>query len=216
MKYVYEIIHAWLPEAGNLVCYTVYSETHGVLYPLVNKVLHLDDDVPRLVFCQEVLCPFHKLTNRWGVVNVVVLQHHGSLLPGYIPLIVHRSSLQSRETLQEQLRQLCCTSPAEANYMKSQLFLNCAVSAGLMDLFSFFDACNDDSTSLPQIAVVYPALAPGDLVRVEMMDRMSRRFSIQGMIKCSRQKDGVLCYDVEEMAVGCVFEGLTCVQVLPL
>ncbi|RNF00811.1 hypothetical protein TraAM80_07395 [Trypanosoma rangeli] len=216
MKYIYEIVHAWLPEMGNLVCYTVHSETHGVMYPLIKKVLHPEDDAPRLVFCQEVFLPFHNPAHCWGVVNVVVLQHHGSLVPGYIPLVVHRSSLQSKEALQEQIRQLCCASPAEANYMKSQPFLNCAVSAGLMDLVSFFDSCNDDSTALPQIAVVYPALAPGDLVCVDMLDRMSRRFSVQCMIKCSRQKDGILCYDVEEMEVGYILEGLTCVQVLPL
>ncbi|EKF27149.1 hypothetical protein MOQ_009132 [Trypanosoma cruzi marinkellei] len=216
MSYIYEMVHAWLPDVGNLVCYTVHSDSHGVLYPLVKAVLHPQDDLPEIVFSQEVFLPFHKLTHSWGVVNVFVLQHNGCLVPGYIPLIVYRSSMQSKEAIQEQIRQLCCASPLEANYMKSQHFFNCTVSTGLVDLVSFFDSFTDDSASLSQIVVVYPALAPGDLVHLDIMDRKNRRFGIQGMINCSRQKDGILCYDVEEMTTGYLLEGLTCVQVLPL
>ncbi|EKG01392.1 hypothetical protein TCSYLVIO_007610 [Trypanosoma cruzi] len=216
MSYIYEMIHAWLPDVGNLVCYTVHSDSHGVLYPLVKTVLHPQDDVPEIIFSQKVFLPFYKFTHCWGVVNLFVLRHHGCLVPGYIPLIVYRSSMHSKEALQEQICQLCCASPLEANYMKSQLFFNCTVSTGFVDLVSFFDSFTDDSASLSQIVVVYPALAPGDLVHLEMVDRTNRRFGIQGMIKCSRQKDGLVCYDVEEMTTGYLLEGLTCVQVLPL
>lgn len=216
MAHIYEMVRGWLPEVGSVVCYTVHRDTHGGLFPLVRETLPPEAEVPGVLFCQEVFLPFHKLTHCWGVVNIVVLRHYGNFVSGYIPLVVHRSAMRSRETLQEHVRQLCCASPAESNYMKSQPLLDCSVSSGSVELLSFFDACGEDQASLPQIAVVYPALTIGDLVWVEMEDRMSRRFVVQGVVKRNRQKDGILCYDVEDATTGHVLEGLTCVQVLPL
>ncbi|ORC89304.1 uncharacterized protein TM35_000133080 [Trypanosoma theileri] len=216
MSCIYEIIHAWLPEVGGLVCYTVQSDDHGRLFPLVKEVLHPGVEVPELLFCQEVFLPLQKVTDLWGVVNILVMQHHNDLVPGYIPLIIQRTSMSSKEAIQEQIRYLCCASPAEAEYMKLQSFLSCSIYEGVIELISFFDSFDNDLESLPQIAIVYPALATGDLVRVDIVDRVGRRYSVQGVIKHSRRKDGVICYDVEDVTLGHVLEGLTCVQALPL
>ncbi|KAH9593479.1 hypothetical protein LSM04_006734 [Trypanosoma melophagium] len=216
MSCIYEIIHAWLPEVGGLVCYTVQSDDYGRLFPLVKEVLQSGVEVPELLFCQEVFLPLQKVTESWGVVNILVMQHHSDIVPGYIPLIVQRTSMSSKEAIQEQIRYLCCTSPAEAEYMKLQSFVTCNICKGVVKLTSFFNSFDNDLGSLPQIAIVYPALATGDLVCVDIVDRVSRRYSVQGIIKHSRRKDGVICYDVEDVTLGHVLEGLTCVQVLPL
>ncbi|KEG07323.1 hypothetical protein DQ04_10181030, partial [Trypanosoma grayi] len=189
MAYMNEMVHAWLPEIGALVFYTMHSDTHGRLFSVVKDVLHPEMEVPKLFFCQEVFIPPRQFVQSWGVVNIVVLQSHGDIVSGYIPLILHRSSMSSREAVHEQIRRLCCASPAEVDYMKLQPLLNSTVHTGLVNLTSYFDTSDGESTVLPQIAVVYPALVAGDLVRVDMVDRMKKRFSVQGMVKSSRRKD---------------------------
>ncbi|RHW71038.1 hypothetical protein DPX39_080020200 [Trypanosoma brucei equiperdum] len=215
MMYLYEMIRAWLPEVTNVVCYTAHSDSWGRHFPLIKDVLSPGTDVPERVFCQEVFLPPCRDMWNWGIVNVVVMQPHGDFTTGYVPLVVHGLFMRSRETLEEQISQMCCTSSAEISYMKMLPLLNCSIRDGLVELTSFFQE-NEEVEALSQVAVVYPALTTGDLVCADVESRVGQRYTMQGMIKRCHHKNGIVCYDVEDTVLGYVAEGLTCVQVLPL
>nr|CCC91981.1 conserved hypothetical protein [Trypanosoma congolense IL3000] len=216
MGLFYHTIRGWLPEVGDFVCYTLRKNGQGGHYPLVESVLSPEMEIPKSFFCQEVRLPLCKRLHCWCAINILVVQPYGDLLSAYIPLLVHRHFMRCKDALVEQISQMCCTSPAEANYMKAQSLFTCALRDDAVELVSSWENCSEEETSTWQVALVYPALATGDLVRIDIVSRTGERFTAQGTVKRCHCRHGVVCYDVEDSFLGTVTEGLTCVQVMPL
>lgn len=216
MQSLYEALHAWLQEVGSLVCYHLVSlPTDGVLEPVISRILFAKDAIEDVVYCQRLAqpVPLSPVLTRWVAVNVLTVLPQGDIAVGHVPFVIGLHGQVSQETIVDHLQLLCGASAAEVAHARSSMMLRCALWKGVVRLEEMSDGYEG---TLEQVALIYPKLVVGDVVRVDTGCGASGIQSMQGIVHSLRTEDGMLSYDVIGYETGTLLEGLSCMQVIPL